>query len=130
MLPPAAQPPFCPPPPPPAVESHSHELGECCELRDTERVDDEPGLPLLRGEPGGISSCRAAIGEAPGPAGSWPGGEVRGAGPEDVETARPFSGTGTMPGSRRRRGQDSVLITSKISTSPTVTVTLLKQVEF
>ena len=81
-------------------EEHSHELGECCELRDTERVEDDPGLPLFRGEPGGISSCSAAIGEAPGPAGSWWDGEVRVAAADDVETASPFIGTGTMPEGR------------------------------
>ena len=69
-------------------------------------MEDDPGLPLLRGEPGGISSCSAAIGEAPGPAGSWLDGEVRvaiaaaaaaAAAADDVETASPFIGTGTIP---------------------------------
>ena len=80
-------------------------MGECWELRDTDRVE-EPGLPLFRGEPGGSSSCRAAIGEAPGAAGSWPEGEVRVAAAEEVDTARPFIGTGTRPAGTERRSEN------------------------
>ena len=80
-------------------------MGECWELREADLVELDPGLPLFLGEPGGISSCRAAIGEAPGAAGSWPEGEVRvAAAADEVETASPFSGTGTMPAGDRGAG--------------------------
>jgi len=40
-------------------------LGECGELREADREDD-PGLPLVLGEPA-ERSCRADIGEPRGP---------------------------------------------------------------